>query len=120
MRWNLRMKAAERGIWKSTELRRMLAAASRGKRGRIQLVEAPVILGNPLESGESARRGVLGQAALRGRGIRSSLGGGEDPRLLFQFSNLGHIVEAEQVIRRIDGAGVPLKQRRAKLQRPSP
>ena len=25
MRWNLRMKAAERGIWKSTELRRMLA-----------------------------------------------------------------------------------------------
>ena len=26
MRWNLRMKAAERGIWKSTELRRMLAA----------------------------------------------------------------------------------------------
>lgn len=24
MRWNLRMKAAERGIWKSTELRRML------------------------------------------------------------------------------------------------
>ena len=27
MRWNLRMKAAERGIWKSTELRRMLAAA---------------------------------------------------------------------------------------------
>ncbi len=27
MRWNLRMKAAERGVWKSTELRRMLAAA---------------------------------------------------------------------------------------------
>jgi len=27
MRWNLRMKAAERGIWKSTELRRKLAAA---------------------------------------------------------------------------------------------
>ena len=27
MRWNLRMKAAEQGIWKSTELRRMLAAA---------------------------------------------------------------------------------------------
>lgn len=27
MKWNLRMKAAERGIWKSTELRRMLAAA---------------------------------------------------------------------------------------------
>ncbi len=27
MRWNLRMKAAERGIWKSTELRRQLAAA---------------------------------------------------------------------------------------------
>jgi DNA-binding Xre family transcriptional regulator len=27
MRWNLRMKAAERGIWKSTELRRMLAGA---------------------------------------------------------------------------------------------
>ncbi|NLU77843.1 helix-turn-helix transcriptional regulator [Micromonospora sp. HNM0581] len=27
MRWNLRMKAAERGIWKSTELRRMLADA---------------------------------------------------------------------------------------------
>lgn len=27
MRWNLRMKAAERGIWKSTELRRMLAAS---------------------------------------------------------------------------------------------
>jgi putative transcriptional regulator len=27
MRWNLRMRAAERGIWKSTELRRMLAAA---------------------------------------------------------------------------------------------
>lgn len=26
MRWNLRMKAAERGIWKSTELRRMFAA----------------------------------------------------------------------------------------------
>jgi putative transcriptional regulator len=25
--WNLRMKAAERGIWKSTELRRMLATA---------------------------------------------------------------------------------------------
>ena len=25
MQWNLRMKAAERGIWKSTELRRMLA-----------------------------------------------------------------------------------------------
>ena len=25
MRWNLRMKAAERGIWKSTELRRALA-----------------------------------------------------------------------------------------------
>ncbi len=24
MRWNLRMKAAERGIWKSTELRRLL------------------------------------------------------------------------------------------------
>ena len=27
MRWNLRMKAAERGVWKSTDLRRMLAAA---------------------------------------------------------------------------------------------
>jgi len=27
MQWNLRMKAAERGIWKSTELRRMFAAA---------------------------------------------------------------------------------------------
>lgn len=27
MRWNLRMKAAERGVWKSAELRRMLAAA---------------------------------------------------------------------------------------------
>ena len=24
MKWNLRMKAAERGIWKSSELRRML------------------------------------------------------------------------------------------------
>ncbi|MYS56060.1 helix-turn-helix domain-containing protein [Streptomyces sp. SID6013] len=27
MRWNLRMKAAERGIWKSTEMRRLLADA---------------------------------------------------------------------------------------------
>ncbi|AUS79531.1 Cro/Cl family transcriptional regulator [Actinoalloteichus sp. AHMU CJ021] len=27
MRWNLRMKAAEAGIWKSTELRRRLADA---------------------------------------------------------------------------------------------
>jgi len=27
VRWNLRMKAAERGIWKSTELRRRLAEA---------------------------------------------------------------------------------------------
>lgn len=27
MHWNLRMKAAEQGIWKSTELRRMLAEA---------------------------------------------------------------------------------------------
>lgn len=27
MRWNMRMKAAERGIWKSTELRRALADA---------------------------------------------------------------------------------------------
>ena len=27
MRWNLRMKAAERGIWKSTEMRRLLAGA---------------------------------------------------------------------------------------------
>jgi DNA-binding Xre family transcriptional regulator len=27
MRWNLRMKAAERGIWKSTELRRLFADA---------------------------------------------------------------------------------------------
>ncbi|MFF2508711.1 helix-turn-helix domain-containing protein [Streptomyces sp. NPDC058067] len=27
MRWNLRMKAAERGIWKSTDMRRQLAAA---------------------------------------------------------------------------------------------
>jgi len=27
MLWNLRMKAAERGIWKSTELRRRLAEA---------------------------------------------------------------------------------------------
>src|SRR5256885_14959239 len=27
MRWNLRLKAAENGIWKSTELRRMLADA---------------------------------------------------------------------------------------------
>lgn len=27
MLWNLRMKAAERGIWKSTELRRLLADA---------------------------------------------------------------------------------------------
>ncbi|MGJ3192311.1 helix-turn-helix domain-containing protein [Paenarthrobacter sp. FR1] len=27
MRWNLRMKAAERGVWKSTELRRRLAEA---------------------------------------------------------------------------------------------
>lgn len=27
MRWNLRMKAAEKGIWKSAELRRMLADA---------------------------------------------------------------------------------------------
>jgi DNA-binding Xre family transcriptional regulator len=27
MRWNLRMKAAERGVWKSTELRRMFADA---------------------------------------------------------------------------------------------
>lgn len=27
MKWNLRMAAAERGIWKSTELRRLLAEA---------------------------------------------------------------------------------------------
>lgn len=27
MRWNLRMKAAERGIWKSTLMRRLLAEA---------------------------------------------------------------------------------------------
>ncbi|MFF3228894.1 helix-turn-helix domain-containing protein [Nocardia suismassiliense] len=27
MRWNLRMKAAEQGIWKSTEMRRRLAEA---------------------------------------------------------------------------------------------
>ncbi|WP_108496290.1 helix-turn-helix transcriptional regulator [Promicromonospora sp. AC04] len=27
MKWNLRMKAAERGIWKSNELRRLLAEA---------------------------------------------------------------------------------------------
>ena len=27
MRWNLRMKAAECGVWKSTELRRLLAEA---------------------------------------------------------------------------------------------
>ncbi|MEU9380076.1 helix-turn-helix transcriptional regulator [Streptomyces sp. NPDC048279] len=27
MRWNLRMKAAERGIWKSTDMRRRLAEA---------------------------------------------------------------------------------------------
>ncbi|MHB1890682.1 MAG: helix-turn-helix domain-containing protein, partial [Acidimicrobiales bacterium] len=27
MRWNLRMKAAEAGIWKSTEMRRRLADA---------------------------------------------------------------------------------------------
>jgi putative transcriptional regulator len=27
MQWNLRMTAAQRGIWKSTELRRMLAEA---------------------------------------------------------------------------------------------
>jgi DNA-binding Xre family transcriptional regulator len=27
MRWNLRLAAAERGIWKSTDLRRRLAAA---------------------------------------------------------------------------------------------
>lgn len=27
MRWNLRMAAAERGIWKSTQVRRMLAEA---------------------------------------------------------------------------------------------
>lgn len=27
MRWNMRMKAAEVGIWKSTELRRLLAEA---------------------------------------------------------------------------------------------
>ncbi len=27
MRWNMRMKAAEQGIWKSTELRRRLAEA---------------------------------------------------------------------------------------------
>ena len=27
MRWNLRMKAAEAGIWKSTELRRLFAEA---------------------------------------------------------------------------------------------
>lgn len=27
MRWNLRMKAAEKGIWKSAELRRMFADA---------------------------------------------------------------------------------------------
>lgn len=27
MQWNLRMKSAERGIWKSTQLRRLLAEA---------------------------------------------------------------------------------------------
>ena len=27
MKWNLRMRAAEQGIWKSTELRRLLAEA---------------------------------------------------------------------------------------------
>lgn len=27
MQWNLRLKAAERGIWKSTQMRRMLAEA---------------------------------------------------------------------------------------------
>jgi DNA-binding Xre family transcriptional regulator len=27
VRWNLRLKAAERGIWKSTEMRRLLAEA---------------------------------------------------------------------------------------------
>lgn len=27
MQWNLRMKAAERGIWKSTQMRRLLADA---------------------------------------------------------------------------------------------
>jgi DNA-binding Xre family transcriptional regulator len=27
MQWNLRMKAAERGVWKSTQMRRLLAGA---------------------------------------------------------------------------------------------
>ncbi|GAB3158757.1 helix-turn-helix domain-containing protein [Microbispora siamensis] len=27
MRWNMRLKAAERGIWKSTDMRRLLAEA---------------------------------------------------------------------------------------------
>jgi putative transcriptional regulator len=27
VRWNLRLKAAERGVWKSTEMRRLLAEA---------------------------------------------------------------------------------------------
>ena len=39
MRWNLRMNAAERGIWKSTEMRRRLAEAgleiSAGKMSRL-------------------------------------------------------------------------------------
>ena len=30
MQWNLRMRAAERGIWKSVELRRLLSAAGAG------------------------------------------------------------------------------------------
>jgi putative transcriptional regulator len=35
MQWNLRMTAAERGIWKSTELRRLLAEAGlEGSAGR--------------------------------------------------------------------------------------
>lgn len=48
MRWNLRMKAAEAGIWKSTEMRRRLAEAgldiSAGKMSNLWI-------GNPPRSG---------------------------------------------------------------------
>lgn len=48
MQWNLRMKAAERGIWKSTELRRLLAEAgleiSAGKMSMLWTSTSPTMV----------------------------------------------------------------------------
>ena len=87
MLWNLRMRAAERGIWKSSEMRRALAEAgleiSAGKMSMLW-TSTPTTVRLQRTDGVTSDTGAIADATYRGGYVLLGKVGGADGVARFQ------------------------------------